>query len=160
MYTKASSVTSTSICTMHLESLNRTCLSPWGWWGLVCDFLIWSWVQISSIKLDSNCLPWSEWSCHIGPNRQKNSLTSTFAMVSASWFGMAYASTHLVKESLTAKMYWDPVVLSGNGPIISIATSCMGYPAWTLCRGAQCQGAAVLRVLQGTHVLQNNPTSH
>ena len=82
--------------------------------GVVLDFLISSSLQISCIREDSNCLPWSEWSWLVTEKQQKTHWL-TWQLQSQPpdlELGM------LLPNSPWPPIYLFPVLLNGNGPTI------------------------------------------
>ena len=127
-----------------------------GWYGVVRVFLICNSLHISFTKSDSNRRPWS---LSGGEKRQNISSTSFLATVVASWFRIAYTSTHRVKQSTATMTYLQPSSVSGRGPIKSTLTICIGYPALMVCRGALLFGATVFLAVQLMQFLHHSPTA-
>lgn len=57
-----------------------------------------------------------------------NSFTNILQTVPASWFGIAYVSVHLVKQSQTTRINLLPLRERGRGPMISISIRSIGSP--------------------------------
>ena len=63
--------------------------------------------------------PWSLWINDGTPYRQTTSSTNIVAKLSASVDRRAKASTHLLKMSVTTRMYFFPLEEVGSGPMMS-----------------------------------------
>lgn len=75
--------------------LNRSTLPLlWGRMLVVLVLCIWNNPHIRWKSSDSKLRPWSDWIWRGVPTRQINSFTNIVTIVSASWFGIAYASVH------------------------------------------------------------------
>ena len=109
--------------------------------------------HISLNNFEVKFRPWSVWIMSGVPYLATNSVTKASATVLASWSGNGYASDHLVKWSVTTRMYLLPVEEVGQGPLMSIATLSMGSPTLYCCMGALLFLEVGLRLAHTAHWL-------
>ena len=77
-----------SIVLLNLSTSPSLC----GWYGVVRVLCTCRILHSLCSSCDSNCHPWSEWSCSGAEKHIKTSSTSLSAMVLASWLGIRIAS--------------------------------------------------------------------